>query len=496
MSDADLAITQDGRRRTHRLTERSGELACTQFRRFPLILRLFQSILQNLPAEILALIFEDPVTSEVTAALARAIRPFTRANIYRKLDITYPKFMKLCELIQGSLDLAGLVIELCLSQCYGHRDSDEGPIFDFFRSATSLRILEIPSSIYLPARLLSAKFATVCYSSLTQLKFSSYKNSAETLSYQFRNLDFVPRLERLSIGWDDGLEAFDEDAADELALHWEEESTALVGAGFLRKRARPIVYCVLTWSEYRNSGLEAQVVEPASERDLDQSGIVNFVSRFPQLEELSLCVDLEDGHVNLREVISAVTPNLRQLHVDVPEYLVEDSDPGTLLIQHRLDPNLLPKLERLRVLSEDSDPNLPLTLSKFTKLHSLEFRYVPSYSSLRQLLTGPTKIPNLRRLVIHAPTEYTRGLSHEHDYYRAEDHFNHVSGELEIDEDWKPPDWGDMDCFDARDILDLAKAGGVQIPTNWERIVEVSEEYEAELAWCEQFRAENLRRLY
>ena len=256
VSDADLAGTQDGRRRTHRLTERSGELACTQFRRFPLILRLFQSILQNLPAEILALIFEDPVTSEVTAALSRAIRPFTRANIYRKLDVDYPKFLKLCELIQGSLNLAGLVIELRLSMMDEYDEPDEEPLFDFFRSATSLQVLEIKDPDYLLTRLLSVKFVSVCYSSLTQLELSPYNYPAETLSLQFRNLGFIPRLERLSIDCDWFAVDVKADARSWLAELWEEESVALQTAGIFSKRARLSVSFVLTLRYHSAPGVE------------------------------------------------------------------------------------------------------------------------------------------------------------------------------------------------------------------------------------------------
>ena len=264
VSDADLAGTRDGRRRTHRLTERSGELACTQFRRFPLILCLFQSILQNLPAEILALIFEDPVTSDVTATLARAIRPFTRANRYRKLDITYSKFIKLCELIQGSLEIAGLVVELRLSDCYRYRVREEIPLFDFFRSATSLKILEIENSTDFPARLLSAKFIFACYSSLTHLKFLSYSNSAATLSYQFRNLCFIPRLEYLSIAWECDAEEAKYDEVEGVALQWEEESLTLHTAGIFSKRARLSVFFVLTLRHHSTPGVEAQGIESAS----------------------------------------------------------------------------------------------------------------------------------------------------------------------------------------------------------------------------------------
>lgn len=129
-------------------------------------------------------------------------------------------------------------------------------------------------------------------------------------------------------------------------------------------------------------------------------------------------------------------------------------------------------------------PALPSTSSPFTKLQSLEFRHVISHLPLRNLLAGPTKIPNLNRLVIQPP-EYRVGYSHDDDdipdYYYDEDFPGaKVKG-------WVPPEWEGMDYVDAREIVDLARAEGVTIDSDWEKAVIASEGYMDEVAWCEDF---------
>lgn len=148
-------------------------------------------------------------------------------------------------------------------------------------------------------------------------------------------------------------------------------------------------------------------------RRLDSDGVAKFVARFPELEELSLLVDEED--VDLGPVLAAVTRNLRRLRIDVPDDSELAEDPGQLSIELRLENNVFALLERLTLFNDLYSEELPHDLTKLKKLQSLEFRHAPPYATLRQLLTGPRRIANLKRLVING-REYEEKTDSERGY--------------------------------------------------------------------------------
>lgn len=204
--------------------------------RLSLILRVCQSTilhLHQLPLEVLTIIFEHLGDLDYSRPLLDNLSPFIAPEFYKNLYFkSYPHFLKLCKLVQGSPDLAKMVLELrCdwVDDGVDYEPEDEGPLFDFFRSATSLMALRISSYPRLRSRLLSAKFSLTSYGSLTRLTVFSHSPDP----HQYRFLSLFPCLAKLEILWTTGDGVSDSGVLteEETARFETEDISAIKGAG-------------------------------------------------------------------------------------------------------------------------------------------------------------------------------------------------------------------------------------------------------------------------
>ena len=114
---------------------------------------------------------EEP---QVANPVSPALKPYFQRNLYRSIQVDYPHFLRLCT---HSLHHASLVKSLKIEGASGatayYQLEHEDTIYNFFKSATSLKSIAISSSNpRLQYRILSPKFAVGCFAKLEVLDIS------------------------------------------------------------------------------------------------------------------------------------------------------------------------------------------------------------------------------------------------------------------------------------------------------------------------------------
>ena len=134
--------------------------------------------------------------------LSRKLQSFVRRNLFREIHLEEAALYRFAETTRNSPEITQLVefVQIIKSEDPPPR-CDKQLLFDFFRSASSLRTLRFGNAGAIQQAILSARFALVCFPSLQELQLSGEIpfDSENSLCRQFRNLPLFRKLNKLDL---------------------------------------------------------------------------------------------------------------------------------------------------------------------------------------------------------------------------------------------------------------------------------------------------------
>ena len=144
----------------------------------------------------------DDGTARLLDPLSRKLQGFVRRNLFRMIKFEPAALYRFAEATRNSPEITQLVelVQIIMSKAPPPR-CDKQLLFDFFRSASSLRTLGLGNAGAIQQAILSARFALVCFPSLQNLQLSGEIpfDSENSLCRQFRNLPLFRKLKNLDL---------------------------------------------------------------------------------------------------------------------------------------------------------------------------------------------------------------------------------------------------------------------------------------------------------
>lgn len=485
------------------------------------------SRLEQLPPELLLVIFEsirvDTISEQLPqskAPFSLTLLPYVRRNLYRDIDIR--SYSQLLALVRNhsNRQIPSLIQSLsincgCTCGSSDHHEAQEGTtwnsikrgdIFSFFVETTNLKSLQIRGPTQLSQLPLRRHFASCTLPALDTLDIVVALDSASMPAEHFKwiaryqlyelRVEFVGEetvipdqveglLEEVEAegGIESGLkalaiedadaeegreggsgEAVDDVGSEDNESDWEDESDLETSDS---NEEEDIVH-------HNHIGiLRLRTI-------LSDTRFVPFIAMFHSLLTLTLS-DKGPRNSNFIPLLNAIPPD-ELLNIEINGKLGSLSPIDAVIPRFR-------SLHSLQITSIKCTPLLFDNLSTLPNLHMLLIGAFcdPSYDDLAAIIrTGPRKMKNLLLVLDHLVFE--RGTTYEEAGF---DPYVDDEGDFQPYPDWHPPAFTPrFSREDADQLLELADEEGMRLEGNLEEAIEVYDEWVGELIFCEDLQAD------